>query len=415
MPNRIVTRAAFTVFATLLLAAPARAAEVVEVRVGNHPTYTRVVFELDAPAGYRIERHEAEDGVSEILVTVDAGSTPRSVDPKTVMVDRIAVQDGLDHSTVRIRLRKSPSRVRELILANPPRLVFDLVFPEPMLLAAKRRAADEPAAAPKPIAKPTPQPIAKVSEPVAPAQLAKPMVVQPKAAPKPAPAQLAKPVVMQPKVAPKPAAGRLASASAGTDWPFYGSIAGAVILLGVVLVVWLRRRSLPNDVAVTALAEQAGADDPREAAETSVGSELSEAAREAPRTGPEFAAGPGIFDEDDSEKENETMDVESPDLPMERTATGLRTTRADTGPAAAAGGSDMARLFRDLERRVVQLEARLDESSDARERLERQVAAQAEELRVQRAAIARTQRALRSMSRSEDDQATEPALREGGR
>ena len=39
----------------------------------------------------------------------------------------------------------------------------------------------------------------------------------------------------------------------------------------------------------------------------------------------------------------------------------------------------------------------------------------AEELRVQRAAIARTQRALRSMSRSEDDQATEPALREGGR
>ena len=109
------------------------------------------------------------------------------------------------------------------------------------------------------------------------------------------------------------------------------------------------------------------------------------------------------------------MDVESPDLPMERTATGLRTTRADTGPAAAAGGSDMARLFRDLECRVVQLEARLDESSDARERLERQVAAQAEELRVQRAAIARTQRALRSMSRSEDDQATEPALREGGR
>ena len=48
----------------------------------------------------------------------------------------------------------------------------------------------------------------------------------------------------------------------------------------------------------------------------------------------------------------------------------------------------------------------------ARERLERQVAAQSEELRVQRAAIARTQRALRSLSRSEEEQATEPALRE---
>jgi hypothetical protein len=40
------------------------------------------------------------------------------------------------------------------------------------------------------------------------------------------------------------------------------------------------------------------------------------------------------------------------------------------------------------------------------------VAAQSEELRVQRAAIARTQRALRSLNRSEEEQATEPALRD---
>ena len=65
-----------------------------------------------------------------------------------------------------------------------------------------------------------------------------------------------------------------------------------------------------------------------------------------------------------------------------------------------------------MERRIAQVEARLDESIDARERLERQVAAQSEELRVQRAAIARTQRALRSLSRSEEDQATEPAPRD---
>ena len=40
------------------------------------------------------------------------------------------------------------------------------------------------------------------------------------------------------------------------------------------------------------------------------------------------------------------------------------------------------------------------------------MAAQSEELRVQRAAIARTQRALRSLNRGEEEQATEPALRE---
>ena len=76
------------------------------------------------------------------------------------------------------------------------------------------------------------------------------------------------------------------------------------------------------------------------------------------------------------------------------------------------GAGDVARLVQELERRVAQMETRLDESIDARERLERQVAAQSEELRVQRAAIARTQRALRTINRSDDDQATEPALRE---
>lgn len=34
----------------------AAAAEIIEVRVGRHPTFTRVVFEMDTPAGYRIER-----------------------------------------------------------------------------------------------------------------------------------------------------------------------------------------------------------------------------------------------------------------------------------------------------------------------------------------------------------------------
>ncbi len=105
------------------------------------------------------------------------------------------------------------------------------------------------------------------------------------------------------------------------------------------------------------------------------------------------------------------MDIESTDMPMERTASELPT-QMGAGIAAAAGEGDVARLVQELDRRVAQLETRLDESVDARERLERQVAAQSEELRVQRAAIARTQRALRSLNRGEEEQATEPALRE---
>src|SRR5262249_22423272 len=83
------------------------------------------------------------------------------------------------------------------------------------------------------------------------------------------------------------------------------------------------------------------------------------------------------------------------------------------GSAAPSTSPDLMRMLQDMERRIATLEARLDESNEAREKLERQVAAQSEELRVQRAAIARTQRALRTMTRGEEDRATEPALRDG--
>ncbi len=76
-------------------------------------------------------------------------------------------------------------------------------------------------------------------------------------------------------------------------------------------------------------------------------------------------------------------------------------------PPAPSVGGDASR-FEELERRMALLETRLEEVVDAKERLERQVVAQTEELRVQRAAIARTQRVLRGMARPEDE-ATEPA------
>lgn len=75
----------------------------------------------------------------------------------------------------------------------------------------------------------------------------------------------------------------------------------------------------------------------------------------------------------------------------------------EPGGAAAAGGGVAA-----LEERIARMEARVDELTDAKERLERQVAAQTEELRVQRAAIARTQRVLRTVARPEDEP-SEPA------
>jgi hypothetical protein len=61
-----------------------------------------------------------------------------------------------------------------------------------------------------------------------------------------------------------------------------------------------------------------------------------------------------------------------------------------------------------LERRILRLEGRIEELLESRQRLERYAAAQNEELRVQRAAIARTQRVLRGVVRPEET-GSEPA------
>ncbi|MEE8166539.1 MAG: hypothetical protein V3T64_13295, partial [Myxococcota bacterium] len=85
------------------------------------------------------------------------------------------------------------------------------------------------------------------------------------------------------------------------------------------------------------------------------------------------------------------------------------------GMPPAIGGipEEIQQMMRDMSSRVEALEGRIEELVEARDRLERQVAAQTEELRVQRAAIARTQRAVRNLARPEDEEqeATEPALR----
>jgi anti-sigma-K factor RskA len=216
-------------------------------------------------------------------------------------------------------------------------------------------------------------------------------------------------------------------------------IAVAVLIVLVLAVRIFRRRSIPNDLDVTTFADEPDDDTAALDRETSdripaEGFSMNDSPTDgpAPQVEEQNTDGPaapqveeqntaayslsevaaeaiepetGLYDED-SEGEK-PMDMETSNLPTERDDFGAP-------PAAVMSGSDdnMSELVQELAGRIANLETRLDEANDSRERLERQVAAQSEELRVQRAAIARTQRALRSLSRSEEDQATEPALRE---
>jgi hypothetical protein len=518
----------------LLGATPSLAANLVQVRVGNHPTVSRVVFELDAPAGYRIE-NAVDQNVKELIVTLEAASTPRSVTSKSPEVGLVSVQDGTAATVAHIRLRRGVAGVKELILTNPPRIVIDLMR-EPSLIATQKASAvapttaeaspavapappkapearpAEPAAAPKPVAKPVETPIAPkpvaapVEVPVAPKPVAKaveaPVTPEPEARPAPIPvipkleppkpepklaqapdtprpdaqpaaappnptpdplalapvpepdsepvepgpsatAEAAPPVAPMPAptpVAKPPAPSSAETAQAGSAARASGesplgfetkqiaALAGGVLLLVILVVLLLRRRSLPNDLDVTALVDEDD-EDLGPAAPITQGLDFGAGERatepmphhQAPMAPTAPATPPsGLFADTDqelfdtSEKGEKKMSQDTLDLPTSRGARPVAT-QATATSAASAGDSDVGRLLRELERRVAQLETRLDESNDAREKLERQVAAQSEELRVQRAAIARTQRALRGLNRGEDEQATEPALRDPNR
>ena len=117
---------------------------------------------------------------------------------------------------------------------------------------------------------------------------------------------------------------------------------------------------------------------------------------------------------DSEEKESESVVFDSAEESMEVISRDAVNESLGMPPEMGALPEEFQQMMRDMNSRVQALEGRVDELVDARDRLERQVAAQTEELRVQRAAIARTQRAVRNLARPEDEEqeATEPALRD---
>jgi hypothetical protein len=262
------------------------------------------------------------------------------------------------------------------------------------------------------------------------------------------PAATPPPVVKleKPPTPPKPVAKAPAPKQGGkvaSRWwsnPLLLGGAGGVLLCVVIVALLRRRRALPNDLDVTAIAEeQDEIADAGESASASAEQDESSFAGlfDDEPTAPARAAVPppsasipkpsqpvpkgtpldSLFDDDETHgppvrQGAAKMTPTTPtDLPMDR-ASRQAAARGPAAGAAPAAGGDVMRMVQELERRIGALETKLDQANESREKLERQVAAQSEELRVQRAAIARTQRALRTMSRGDEEKATEPALRE---
>ncbi|HVH04623.1 MAG TPA: hypothetical protein VNE71_01335 [Myxococcota bacterium] len=492
--------------ATAVIGVQASAAQLVEVRVGNHADFTRVVLETDAPVRYELSRGAG----GEVRVRLFATASPRKLGSKSKLLKEVVVESDASGSIARLALKKSAAvDVKEMVLASPPRIVLDLT-PKRGAAAVEAKAAPAPKAA-EPAPAPAPEEVAPVAE-EAPAAEAKPVE---EAAPAPAPEEAkAEPAPAAEEVAPRdyeaeakaardastaekeaaaqaeldrlagvqprpaaapqppppapdvaeaapsetppapseaidegtdpgsagaaadeaegydapadepppqitavgtrahaPSPGALAFLPSPLDDPLVLGVVGSLLALVAVLGV-LRSRSART-------AEQEGLASPFSSAEgyalppTEGGVSTASLAPESDM-GPLFASAAAREHETyESERfdvgEDEAMREEAKPEPAPYVA---MTSAAAPASAPSYNASDLEgldmRVIEELERRLAHLETRLEEVVDAKERLERHVAAQTEELRVQRAAIARTQRVLRGVVKS-DDLATEPA------
>jgi hypothetical protein len=433
------------VWCSVLFAAASLASNLKDVRVGPHGEYTRVVLETDAKVSYSL--NQSSDVVT---IELQASATPKAVTAKSQQLSWVRVEPAGASSRVRIEL-KGPARVKQMVLTGPNRIVLDVYADA----AAATQTASSPAPSPAPAAA-KPAPVVSEPTPVAAEAGSTPprledesALVQQEADALLGPERDAVPgdeiaategmpsegalagegdsaTAEAPIPAAKPAAPpkvHVATARKGLrDWlrdPYI--LGGLAIVMAALFVILRRRRPAAKAPAEVAEEDTSAAslfaptpDSPAETETIVVGeSEQSPAFDALSESAERAAAAP-------SEEGGSPFEFEAPDVDPEKPDVGptlgtrLSTIGAVTSTAAyevnaptATGGLSMP----ELDRRLTLLEQRLEEVIDAKDRLERQVSAQTEELRVQRAAIARTQRVLRTVVRPEDDQPSEPVLK----
>lgn len=406
--GRLRLGAVLAAAAGLLVAGVAEAANLQRVRVGRHPTFTRVVLELDAPASYRLEG-PLHGPPPELRLALAAGGEPlRLSPPGTTPVRSVRVEPDAHGVQVRIELSRADVRVAETILAGPPRIVLDLaVGPAPELAQAlppTPPAAREPPAPPAvetvaspavppparpltaeppaPVRMPSPPPAASPpsAAPTSPAEVAPASpAVAPPAEPPPASPALAPPV--PPEVPPASPAEPPAVSTAPASLAVLRGLAGFLLVAGLVIGlfvvwVWLRRRGeAPRLVKPEEAWEAPEAAPPApepSAPETPVPAEASAWGELLRRRG----AAPAPLEE-----------PAAPELPALAAEPTLRELRDH---------------LRRVESRLAGLEHRLDDLADWRRGWSSELEAQREELRVQRSAVARLKRVVRSLARPED-------------
>ncbi len=457
--QRMARAAGLSLVVLGLLPCFAFAVHVVDVRVGQHKGYTRLVFELDEPTGYRIAREGKTPRSSRFDISLDAVTQPSRFSFPDGWIEKLDVQAVDDQVAASVALRKPGLRLREMTLDKPFRVVIDVLAPPTPPVAKKPEPKKEgavvsatkstpaprrvPAAKTPPVQEADPKPAAKAptakSPPVAKAPVVKvaaPVLSRTKTPAPPTkkvaaaeapssarPETVADPTPPGPAVKSRPPAATVPTKSEtlpspkapepaeeeGSGW-FYAYLAlGSllVVLAGVAAVASRGRKASEFDESAfddlvpepeaspfSVLAVEPSTEEKEvETSPEEEGFEIVEAAEQAvPLSGDVSDAvvelEPPVDTVADALPVLEGVPVEDPGEVGFQVQSSLAT-------------DEVARVLKEIESRLSALEGRLDEFVDWKSRVEKQIGAQTEELRVQRAAIARTQRAVRQMSRPE--------------
>lgn len=420
----------------VLVAARAEATRVVDVRVGAHEGYTRVVLELDGPSDYRIRRQSLPSGggsITELAVELDSATGAFALGGRRGIVQSVRVKPQGKGAVALIRLTVDAPRVADMTLKGPDRIVIDVRPPAKKAAAPKPKAAapppPKPKAAPKPAPKPAAKPVARApQEPAAPPAASRLTTPPPKplagaarqAGPdappgtegpqgEPAPLGARAPQAAAKPRPPTPAPRRPEPAAAEEDGSSGFGILPIAAIVAALLAVWffLRRRAQASDREIRdALPDFPPLDGP-DAHEPTDAMTISEADLAGPGDGeePEVTA-VAPEDEDLPARPGQVIPpAPPPSAPPEPVSAPEPDAAPFPGIAAAplaAPDTAAERTLSEIERRLRHIETRIEEMADSRERLDRQLAAHTEELRVQRSAIARAQRVLRNLTRPDD-------------
>ena len=135
----------------------AGANDIVDVRMGAHDGYVRLVFQTEEPSAYRFER---ASGGEDVFVSIQARSGPLAMQSPAPPVDSVTVAPGGSGTLARVELVRSGVEMKEMVLTAPPRIVLDFIVPDsteaPVEVApAPRVETAQPAPA---VAEPKPQP-----------------------------------------------------------------------------------------------------------------------------------------------------------------------------------------------------------------------------------------------------------------